>query len=405
MNKTWIVTFETYLRQIKSWSFLSLVFMPFLFFGFVAAFSYFAAPSASKNDIAVVSTSPQLRTSFIKQSHVATANKYQTLASAKAATKRNDIAGYLVLTTKNQQLQAQFTGPNAVSSGDKAKIQQFLATAQSQRNVQRAQLSAKQTQALAVQPKFTEQLQKHAASDKTAKTVSFYIVVFFVYLILTTYSAITAQEIAADKGTKIMEVIFSSTTPRKYFNGKIYGVLLVIVTQLLVYLVGGFAVMQFVKRSSLTIDFWQQNTDLINQVIHNLVSINLLFALLAVLLYTVSWAFCGALVTRVADASKAAQPVIYLSMLAFFMALAFQNTPTNLFVKIFSYIPFFSSYFMPLRLINGMATMPAAIVSLLILIATIIGSMIYIGRIYGGLMLQTDELGFWGNLKRGLRLK
>ncbi|XHB66236.1 hypothetical protein ACEY16_11710 [Lactiplantibacillus plantarum] len=70
------------------------------------------------------------------------------------------------------------------------------------------------------------------------------------------------------------------------------------------------------------------------------------------------------------------------------MALAFQNTPTNLFVKIFSYIPFFSSYFMPLRLINGMATMPAAIVSLLILIATIIGSMIYIGRIYGGLMLQ-----------------
>lgn len=109
--------------------------------------------------------------------------------------------------------------------------------------------------------------------------------------------------------------------------------------------------------------------------------------------------------TRVADASKAAQPVIYLSMLAFFMALAFQNTPTNLFVKIFSYIPFFSSYFMPLRLINGMATMPAAIVSLLILIATIIGSMIYIGRIYGGLMLQTDELGFWGNLKRGLRLK
>nr|WP_243683463.1 ABC transporter permease [Lactiplantibacillus plantarum] len=258
---------------------------------------------------------------------------------------------------------------------------------------------------MAVQPKFTEQLQKHAASDKTAKTVSFYIVVFFVYLILTTYSAITAQEIAADKGTKIMEVIFSSTTPRKYFNGKIYGVLLVIVTQLLVYLVGGFAVMQFVKRSSLTIDFWQQNTDLINQVIHNLVSINLLFALLAVLLYTVASAFCGALVTRVADASKAAQPVIYLSMLAFFMALAFQNTPTNLFVKIFSYIPFFSSYFMPLRLINGMATMPAAIVSLLILIATIIGSMIYIGRIYGGLMLQTDELGFWGNLKRGLRLK
>ncbi|ASG80510.1 ABC transporter permease [Lactiplantibacillus pentosus] len=405
MNKTWIVTFETYLRQIKSWSFISLVFMPFVFFGFVFAFSYFAAPSASKSDIAVISTDKALRTSFIKESQIATTKKYQTLASAKAATKRNDIAGYLVLSTDKQQLRAKFTGPNAVSSGDKAKIQQFLATIQGQRNLQQAKLTSSQVKALAVQPKFTQELQRHAASDKTAKTVSFYIVVFFVYLILTTYSAITAQEIAADKGTKIMEVIFSSTTPRKYFNGKIYGVLLVIVTQLLVYLIGGFAVIQFAQHSALTADFWEQNTDLINQVIHNLVSINLLFALLAVLLYTIASAFCGALVTRVADASKAAQPVIYLSMLAFFMALAFQNTPDNLFVKIFSYIPFFSSYFMPLRLINGMATMPAAVISLLILITTIVGSMLYIGRIYGGLMLQTDELGFWGNLKRGLSLK
>jgi len=405
MNKTWIVTWETYLRQIKSWSFLSLVLMPFLFVALTFGISYFAAPNQSENEIAVVSSTPQLRQTFLKQSHVTTTTKYATLKGAKAATKRNDIAGYLILTANQQRVTATFHGPSAVSSGDKAKIQQFLVATQTQLNVQQAKLTTTQTKALAVQPQFTQKLQKHAASDKLAKMVSFYIIVFFVYLILTTYSSITAQEIASEKGTKIMEVIFSSTTPRKYFNGKVYGVLLVIVTQLLVYLLGGFAAVQLAQHSSVTIDFWKQNTDLINQVLHNLLSVNLLFALLAVLLYTVISAFCGALVTRVEDAGKAAQPVVYLNLLTFVVALAFQSSPTNTFVTIFSYVPFFSSYLMPLRLINGAATMPAALISLAILLATIVGSMLYIGRIYGGLMLQTDELGFWGNLKRGLSLK
>lgn len=405
MNKTWIVTSETYLRQIKSWSFLTLVLMPFLFVGLTFGISYIAAPNQNKSDVAVISDNSQLKTAFIKQSGIATTTKYATVASAQQATKRSDINGYLVLKTTGDQLTATFHGPDAVASGDQAKIQRFLTTTQSQLNLQRARLSTTQTRALSVQPQFKQQLQKKAATDKAAKQISFYVIVFFVYLILTTYSSITAQEIAAEKGTKIMEVIFSSTTPRKYFNGKVYGVLLVIVTQLLVYLLGGTIVVQVAQRSRLTADFWQQNAGVIGKVLDNLLSINLLFALLAVLLYTVISAFCGALVTRVEDAGKASQPVIYLNLLTFAVALAFQGNPTNTFVKIFSYVPFFSSYLMPLRLINGAAGMGPAIISLLILLITIVGSMWYIGRIYGGLMLQTDELGFWGNLRRGLSLK
>lgn len=382
-----------------------LVLMPFLFIAFTFGISYFAVPDAAKSDVAVISSQTALRKSFIKSSDVATTSKYTTQKRAQQATKRGDINGYLVLATKGQRVTATYHGPDELSSGEQAKIQRFLATAQAQLNLQRAQLTPNQTQALAVQPQFKQRLQKKTASDQIAKRVSFYIIVFFVYLILTTYSSITAQEIAAEKGTKIMEVIFSSTTPRKYFNGKVYGVLLVICTQLLVYLIGGIAVVQLAERSRLTADFWQQNVDVISQVLHNLLSINLLFALLAVLLYTIISAFCGALVTRVEDAGKAAQPVVYLNLLTFAVAFAFQSNPTSPFVTVFSYVPFFSSYLMPLRLINGNATMIEAVIALGLLIVTIIGSMLYIGRIYGGLMLQTDDLGLWGNFKRGLQLK
>lgn len=405
MNKTWIVTLETYLRQVKSWSFLTLVLMPFLFVGLSFGISYVATPSSSKDKTAVVSSDPQLRNAFLKQSDLTTTKRYAAKAQAQKATDRGDINGYLTLGVKKNRLTATFTGPTELNSGDQAKIQRFLTATQSALNVQQAKLSPQQTQALAVQPQFKQRLQHKTASDKLAKQISFYIVVFFVYLILTTYSAITAQEIAAEKGTKIMEVIFSSTTPRKYFNGKIYGVLLVILTQLLVYLVGGIAVVAFAQRSRLTADFWQQNQTVISQILHNLLSVNMLFALLAVLLYTVISAFCGALVTRVEDAGKASQPAVYLNLITFAVALAFQSNPTNVLVKVLSYVPFFSSYLMPLRLINSTATSVEAGISLLILLVTIVAIMLYLGRIYGGLMLQTDELGFWKNLKRGLSLK
>ena len=130
MNKTWIVTSETYLRQTKSWSFLLLVLMPFLFIGMTFGISYVATPNKDKSDIAVVSTNSALRTSFIKQSGVATTKKYATAAAAQKATNRSDINGYVVLKATGKQVSATFNGPNEINSGDQAKIQRFLATLQ-----------------------------------------------------------------------------------------------------------------------------------------------------------------------------------------------------------------------------------------------------------------------------------
>ncbi|AVK61077.1 ABC transporter permease [Lactobacillus sp. CBA3605] len=406
MNKTWIVTSETFLRQTKSWSFLMLILMPFLFMGLTLGITYVSAPNRGSNEIAVISSNSTLRKSLLKTNQVTTTSNYATIKAAKTATYKNDISGYLVLKqTAQHQLVATFHGPSALASTNQAQLQRWLSRQQAHLNQQQAHLTIQQVRALALQPQLKQRLQKKTAADKTAKTISFYLLVFFVYLILTTYSSITAQEIAAEKGTKIMEVIFSSTTPRRYFNGKVYGVLLMILTQLLVYLLGGVVILQLVPHSPLLATWWAQYAPIITKVLHNLLSINLIFALAAVLLYTVVSAFCGALVTRVEDAGKASQPVIYLNLLTFFTAMAFQNNPTNPFVTIFSYVPFFSSYLMPLRLINATATLPAASLSLILLLLTVVGSMWYIGKVYGGLMLQTDELGFWGNLKRGLHLK
>lgn len=128
----------------------------------------------------------------------------------------------------------------------------------------------------------------------------------------------------------------------------------------------------------------------------------MLYLLLGVVIYTVLAAFSGALVAKAEDASKAAQPVIMLNLLAFFITFPFQNNLDSIIVKILSYVPFFSSYFMPMRIINNDASGMEIILSLLVLIVSIILLSMYIGKIYQGLMLQTDDSSFWKRFKRGI---
>ncbi|KRM77554.1 ABC-type Na+ efflux pump, permease [Secundilactobacillus collinoides DSM 20515 = JCM 1123] len=403
MRKLWLVTVNTYLRQVKSWSFLILVLSPFVMIALSFGIGWISANSATNGDrIAVVSNQPALRSAYLKTlGKDGAAPAIKTVKAAKQAQRTEKIQGYVVL-TQGKQLKAVYRGSQALSSSRKAKLTSFLTSVQNQQNVAQAKLTKQQVATLQQQPIVQQKVTSSLGQKKVAKMASFWILVFMVYMILTTYSSITAQEIASEKGTKIMEIIFSSTTAIKYFLGKIFGVLLMIVTQLVVYVIGGWASLTAGQHFSATRDLYTSYHALINQVVGNLFSINLVFLFVGVILYTVLAAFCGALVAKPEDSSKAGYPAVYLSMIAFFATFPFQSNADALFVRIMSYMPFFSSYFMPMRVINGTASTLQISLSMLILLATLLGMTWYIGRIYGGLMLQTDEGSFWKRLKRGL---
>lgn len=406
MKKMWVVTLTTYLRQVKSWSFVILVLSPFLMLAVSFGVGFISANStASTDDIAVVANQPALRQAYIKVAGKDNVNtKVKTASAAKQALKNEKISGYVVL-DQGVKYSAVYHGTSSMDTSDKAQLTTFLSKMQTQSNVARAKLSRTQLNQLSQQPVFKEKVQKQTGIAKQAKTVSFWILVFMVYMILMTYSSITAQEIASEKGTKVMEMVFSSTTAAKYFCGKILGVLMVIATQLLVYLIGGWASVLVARNLSMTKSFFASYGTLVDKVIGNLLSVNLLFLFLGVIIYTILAAFSGALVAKAEDASKAAYPAVYLSMIAFFATFPFQNNSDALTVKILSYVPFFSSYFMPLRVINEAVSPLAVSMSLLILVISILGLTWYISSIYKGLILQADEGNFFQRFRRGLSYK
>lgn len=336
MNKLWTVTLQTYWHQVKSWSFLLLILGPFFIIGCGVLGGAIGANSDPDSQIAVISSNEQVRQNFIKNNDKYVDAKIKTAESAKEAVKKEKVDGYLVFETQKNQVKAVYHGASPIDDELKSKVKSYLQVLQSQLNLQQAQLAPRQFKALQQQPKYREVLQKNHQGDKLVKMLSLIIVIMVVYIVLISYSSITAQEIASEKGTKIMEIIFSSTTAAKYFLGKILGIFGVIITQLLIYIVGGWATYRWALHAKITASFMHNNQVVINKILGNLVNVNLIFLILGVIIYTILAAFSGALVAKPEDSSKAAQGTTMISLIAFFLSFAFISNPEQILPQVLS---------------------------------------------------------------------
>ncbi|MET3558158.1 ABC-2 type transport system permease protein [Streptococcus rupicaprae] len=400
MKKVLIVMKETYLRQVKSLAFLFMVLAPFLFIGLSLLGGMLGASSAEGNlssQTALVSADKQLTADMMALGGYT--DQYKDRAAAQAALEDEEIAGYLTIEEVDGQLQATYHGNETMHQNDKLFLTQALTNAQNKLNQERAGLSPDQVATLATTFNFTEEIVEDKAFEKLGQYVTYFGLVFFMYMILITYSSQTAQEVASEKGTKIMEVIFSSVPAPLYFYGKILGILAVIATHIGIYVVGGFIAFQLAKDYLASSGF----LGMIQSVAGNLSLNTLFFVIFGLFIYVVFAALCGSLVARMEDVQKAVSPVMMVIMVAFFGAMFLGQSGTdNLIMKVGSFVPFLSTFFMPIRVINGFASTAEAWGSLAILIAVSFGLVYYIGKSYAGLILQTDDIGLWKSFKKGI---
>ncbi|KRL83303.1 ABC transporter permease [Ligilactobacillus equi] len=405
MKKLMIVARETYVRQVKSWAFVLLLLSPFIFFGISLGIGYFIGHQEATNQrIAVITNDRELRQSLKKDKQLTLA--YTKVAKADQALTAQKIAGYVVIDNQaDQRLVATYQGVKTLDTELKQKLTTVLNQRQLALNYARVGLTVEEQKQLQQVPVFNEKIDSEYNNKETVKLLSVMILIILMYFILLNYSATTAQEIAAEKGTKIMEVIFSSIPAKTYFYGKILGLFGVIFTQVSIYLLGGGILYSFLPKLGEKFNWLKTNQSLITDVIQNLLSVSLLYVVLGVVLYTILSAFCGALVVRVEDSNKAVQPLMYLIMGGFFGVMALAAYPENIIVRVLSYVPFLSSFFMPLRLIDGSVGGGQVLISLSLLLMTIFLLANYIAKIYFGLILQNDDISLWRSFKKALTIK
>ena len=399
MRNMWVVMKETYLRHIKSWSFFFMVISPFLFIGLSGGIGYLQGSSmAQSGKIAVVTTVPSVEDGLKGTNGINF--DYKDEASAQAAIKDEKIKGYLTIDQEDSVLKAVYHGETSLETGIKLAVTNKLNELQYQLNRSAANLSQEQEKRLSQTVDFTEKIDESKENKKIVQTIAAAGLGFFLYMILITYASVTAQEVASEKGTKIMEVVFSSIRASHYFYARMLALLLVILTHIGIYVVGGLAAILLFKDLPIL-----AQSGILNHLGEAFSLNTLLFVLVSLFMYVVLAAFLGSMVSRPEDSGKALSPLMILIIAGFVGVTALGAAGDNLVLKIGSYIPFISTFFMPFRAINGYASDLEAWISLAITVVFAVTATAFIGRMYASLVLQTDDLGIWKTFKRALAYK
>lgn len=188
--------------------------------------------------------------------------------------------------------------------------------------------------------------------------------------------------------------------------GKIFGTILAMLVHFGIYLalgLVGFAIIKFTgfyEKIKTMLGF--NISEIFEGINYKLVGEIVLFMVLGLILYIILSAMLGSLVQKQEDAGKMATPIMLIIMFCYFISTSFVGSEPNNFIKILSYIPFLSTFFMPMRLIYENASLLQGVISLIILIGGIILMYIIAARVYKKNILNYSTNKLFG---RGKKLK
>jgi ABC-2 type transport system permease protein len=238
-----------------------------------------------------------------------------------------------------------------------------------------------------------------AAIDPTAvggQALLASILIVLIFLTLTIYGMWVATSVAAEKTSRVMELLISAATPRQLLVGKVLGAGGAGLTQYVAILVPAAVVLglQDPIATALIGPAGPGEAPLVGLTMPILLAFGVFF-LLGFLLYAFVYAAAGSLVSRPEDIQQVALPLSFVSMAGYFAAIFGMSAINSTWVAILSFVPFFSPYVMLARIILGHVDAWEVGLSLGLLVAAIAGSAWVAARIYGaGVLLYGQRPGF-----------
>jgi ABC-2 type transport system permease protein len=218
---------------------------------------------------------------------------------------------------------------------------------------------------------------------------------FFLYMSVLFYGIFVMRGVIEEKQSRIVEVLISSVKPTQMMLGKLIGIGLVGLTQIGIWALSAAALSLF----GATV-FASQGAKIPNIPMSLLVYFVLYFVL-GFFLYATLYAMVGAIVSSEEEAQQAQFPVtmlIVVPMMIFGLVMSNPNSTSSI---VLSMVPFFAPTLMMLRITVINPPVWQVILSMLIMVLTILGSVWVAARIYrvGILMYgkrpSIAELGRW----------
>lgn len=211
-----------------------------------------------------------------------------------------------------------------------------------------------------------------ASSEKIAETAAInYVIVYGLIVLFFMTNMMTgnmiAAEVTSEKSSRIMEILVTSASPLIQMFGKILGMFLIGLLQIVIF-IAVFAVNLALPYNQASLKEFDLNLSQINLEI---LIVGIIFYILGYFLYATLYAAIGSIVSRTEDLGQAVMPITMLSLAAFYVAMFSLSSPNSLLLKVCSYIPFVSPVTILLRFGVGDASFLEVGLSLVILLAAI----------------------------------
>ncbi|MGX4763064.1 ABC transporter permease [Holzapfeliella sp. JNUCC 72] len=408
MNKTWIIARNVFMKNAKTISFWIMIILPILVFVLSASVGFFTAGSMSQSDskpnestkIAVVTTNEQTKETL--KSFNQDFQPVGSIDEAKTELKDKKIQAYVDFDQVNNLTIMTDNANNEIIQ----KLSGIVTQAQSYLTAKQAGISDQQlatlSQPATVQFKDindAETLAQALSNPEIKKSVYNFVAmgsVIILFFIVIAFANIVVQEIASEKGTRIMEVLVSSAPAKQHFYGKIIGVIMMVA----VY-VGFYGIL-----AAIGLTYFKDNeigSFIINEVIATPFFMSVIIFMLVAIIYTiVIAAILGSLSSKAEDGPKMVAPLSYIILICYLAAI-YSMSGNNIITQFLSYIPLVSSFLAPAKIGMGFMSMGLGIASLLISVVFLILITYFGGKLYASNVLMYSDQSVWKRLANSIK--
>lgn len=412
MNKFWIVTSHTFLSNLKTKSFLITTIITALLIMIV-----FSIPTiielfdqeGEATSVGVVPSSSELFATLDSMMNYVYPNEYALQqfsdeASARNALDAGNIEAYLILSQNEEGI---ISGTyKALKINDSEMLNSF------EQVLNQMQFTAVSGTIGLTEEQTTKLFQKvdleAIALDENAKSaeeivqsvVLVYILLFAIYMAVVMFGNMIAMEVAKEKSSRIMEILISSVPPITQLFGKILGTAFLGIFQIAVFVLAGFVAFQF---GSKTVDLGGLVVDFSRIPIATIIYA-VIFFILGYLLYATIAAMLGSIVSRIEELQQMLTPMTLLIVAGFMLAMFGLATPDAGYIKVTSFIPFFTPMIMFLRIGTSDPAVWEIFLSIGLLVATIIFFAILAAKVYRGGVLMYGKSASLKDLKKAMTL-
>lgn len=216
-----------------------------------------------------------------------------------------------------------------------------------------------------------------------------YIMIFALYIVILLYGQMVATNVATEKSSRAMELLVTSAKPTAMMFGKVFASCIAGLSQLIV-IFGSALIFYNVNQ-----EYWADNMiikSIFDMPVYLFIYM-LIFFILGFFVYAFLFGAVGSTASRLEDINTSSMPITLLFVAGFFVVMFSMGSGDfdSTIMKVCSYIPFTSPMAMFTRIAMTTVATYEIIISIIILVASVVGIGVAAAKIYrvGVLMYGT----------------